>query len=59
MKFLIVFSVLALSAFYGEATPFFSGHLSGSASSSGGISAGGHGLGGGGGGLGNILAYVS
>lgn len=59
MKFFIVFSVLALSALSGEATPFFSGSSSGS--SSGSVS--GHGSGGGsggglGGGIGNILAYV-
>jgi hypothetical protein len=68
MKFLIVFSVLALCAFYGEASPFLSGHFKGKASSSG------HGSGGAeasvdseasagsssssGGGLGNLLAYV-
>lgn len=51
MKFLIVFSVLALSASFSEAT---FGPFKGSSS----ISASGGG-GGGGGGLGNILAYVS
>lgn len=35
MKFLIVFSVLALSAFHSEASPFLSGHFGGGKSSSG------------------------